>query len=138
MIGVNLKTTVNASAEELWRVVGDFNGLPKFVAAATTSRVEGEGVGAVRTLILPDGATILERLEELDESGKKLVYSIVEGPLPVENYLSTMKVTDLGGGKSELSWSSKFNPSGASDDEAVAAIEGIYRMGFEGLAKLFG
>jgi len=138
MINVNLKTTVNTTSDELWRIVSDFNGLSKFMEAVTAGSVDGEGIGAIRTLTLPDGAQIHERLEEFDDSKMKLVYSILDGPLPVEAYKSTMQVTDLGNGKSELMWSSIFNPKGASEKESKEAIEGIYNMGFEGILKIFG
>jgi hypothetical protein len=137
MIRVKMKTDVNTSADELWNLISDFNGLPKFVEAATASRVDKQGVGAVRTLTLADGAQIKERLEELDNSERKLVYSILEGPLPVEDYIAEMQVVDLEKDKSELIWSSTFNPKGAPENDAKAAIEGIYNMGFKGINKLF-
>ncbi len=136
-MNVSMQTTLNASAEEVWKTVGDFNGLPRFVAAATKSRMEGEGVGALRTLTLPDGAEIVERQESRDDDAMTLSYSIVSGPLPVQNYRSTVKVTPLSPTRCEVSWSSTFEAAGASEEEARGAIEGIYAMGFEGLHKLF-
>jgi len=71
------------------------------------------------------------------DSKMKLVYSILDGPLPVEAYKSTMQVTDLSNGKSELMWSSSFNPKRASEKESKEAIEGIYNMGFEGILNIW-
>jgi hypothetical protein len=138
MVNVNLTKTVNTSADELWNLLRDFNGLPKFVEAVTASSIDGEGVGAIRTLTLPNGAQIKERLEEFDDPGKRLVYSIVSGPLPVDSYKVTVQVSDLGVNKSELIWSSTFEAKGATEDEARNAIEGIYQMGFQGIARIFG
>jgi mxaD protein len=134
---VSMQTTLNASADKVWQVVGDFNGLPAFVAAATKSRMEGDGVGALRTLTLPDGAEIVERLETYDDEARTLTYSIVSGPLPVANYLSMVEVTPLADGQCRVKWSSTFEAAGASEEEARSAIEGIYAMGFEGLHKLY-
>ena len=136
-MNVSMETTLKAPADKVWQTVGDFNGLPRFVAAATKSRMEGEGVGALRTLTLPDGAQIVERLESYDDEGMALSYSIVSGPLPVEDYLSTVKVTPLSENQCTVSWSSTFEARGASEEEARGAIEGIYAMGFEGLHKLY-
>ena len=94
-------------------------------------------MGAVRTITLPDGANLNERLEKYDTDSMSLKYSILDGPLPVSNYLSAMKITSTGGG-CELSWSSEFNSKGVPDEDARNAISGIYQMGFDGLAKLFG
>lgn len=137
MISVSMKTQINAPAADVWAVISDFNALPKYVAAAVESQVDGEGIGTVRTLTLPDGALLRERLEQLDAEGMSLQYSILDGPLPVADYLSTMKVTPSNDG-CELEWSSEFNPTCAADEDARTAMTGIYQMGFDGLAKLFG
>ena len=136
-MNVSMQTKLNAPADNVWQTVGDFNGLPRYVAAATKSQMEGEGVGALRTLTLPDGAQIVERLESYDDDAMTLSYSIVSGPLPVADYLSTVKITPLGENRCEVSWSSTFEAAGVSEEAARSAIEGIYAMGFEGLHKLF-
>ena len=136
-MNVSMQTTLAAPAGKVWQTVGDFNGLPRYVAAATKSEMQGRGVGALRTLTLPDGAQIVERLESHDDDAMTLSYSIVSGPLPVENYLSTVKVRPLAEDRCEVSWSSTFEAAGVSEAEARGAIEGIYAMGFEGLHKLF-
>lgn len=136
MISISMKTRINAPAADVWAVIGDFGALPKYVEAAVESKVDGEGVGAVRTLTLPDGASLRERLEHFDPGVMTLKYSIVDGPLPVADYLSTMVLSATEGG-CELVWSSEFNASGASDEDARNAMAGIYQMGFDGLAKLF-
>jgi hypothetical protein len=137
MITVSLKTRINASATQVWETVGDFNGLPKFVEAATHSRVDGEGVGARRTISLPDGAEIVEKLESMDVEGKAYSYSIVSGPLPVEGYVANMKLKAVRDNECEFEWSSTFEPKGASEAVAREAIEGVYQMGFAGLKKLY-
>ncbi|MBM9513687.1 SRPBCC family protein [Desulfogranum marinum] len=136
MISISMKTQINAPAADVWAVISDFNALPKYVAAAVESKVDGEGIGAVRTLTLPDGALLQERLEQLDTDEMFLQYSIVDGPLPVADYLSTMKLTAAEEG-CELEWSGDFNAAGASDEDARETMAGIYQMGFDGLAKLF-
>ena len=136
MINVSMKTQINASVADVWAIVGDFNALPKFVEAAVTSHVDGEGVGSVRTISLPDGNILKERLEKLDSDATTLKYSIVEGPLPVVNYLSTMAISSTEGG-CQLAWSSQFDAQGLPEEEARNAIAGIYQMGFDGLSKIF-
>ncbi|MCB2174011.1 SRPBCC family protein [bacterium] len=78
-----------------------------------------------------------EKLERLDDASKSLEYSIVSGPLPVEHYRSTITVTKIGPDQCEVSWSSTFEPKGVSAEQAEEVISGIYKMGFEGLKKLF-
>ena len=137
MINVSTKTTLNAPAETVWALISDFGSLSEYVEAATTCVLEGEGIGAVRVITLPDGAILKERLERLEADTMTLEYSITEGPLPVADYRSVMTLTETEGGCT-LSWEGRFLADGASDEEAAAAMKGIYEMGFSGLARIFG
>ncbi len=66
-------------------------------------------------------------------------YSIVESPLPVGDYLATLRVRDRDDGAScTVEWSSEFEPVGAPEPDAVKVIEGIYQAGFENLKRIFG
>ena len=139
MAKVSMNTNLNASAEEVWKTISDFNGLPKFVDAIVDSTIEGSGVGAVRTLKLQDGGPpIVEKLESQDDQTRSLSYSIVESPLPLDRYLATVEVRDLGEGRCEVVWSSSFEPKGAPEEEAKKIVKGVYSAGFEGLKKLYG
>ncbi len=136
-LSVSMSTELDAAPADVWKVVGDFGGLDSFVEAVESTDVEGEGVGAVRTLNLPEGAKVVETLEALDADAMSLSYRIDESPLPVEGYSSTMTVSELEGGRSKVEWSSTFKAKGAPDADAQKAISDIYDMGFAGLKKLF-
>ncbi len=137
MAQVSMNTCLSAPAEDVWKVVRDFNGLTKFISAIVSSSTEGSGIGAVRTLTLEDGAQIIERLESLDDKNNRLSYSIVTSPLPLKDYLAIMKVSALDDSRCQVDWSSSFQPNGAPEDEVENILKGIYSMGFEGLQKLF-
>ena len=134
MAEVREEGELGVSADEAWKVVGDFVGLIEGMGLPV--EVEGEGIGQTRTISMGP-APIVERLEERDEAAKKIVYSIVEGPLPVSGYVSTMQLADAGEGRSKLTWSSTFEPVG---DEAAAKqiVSGIYDGGIKGLQARFG
>jgi len=139
MTKVSMKTSLNTSAEEVWKAIRDFNGLPKFVSAIIDSKTEGSGVGAVRTLTLQDGGPpIVERLESQDDQTRSLSYSIVKSPLPLDSYLASVEVRDLGENRCEVIWSSSFEPKGATEEEAKKIVEGVYSAAFEGLKELYG
>jgi len=136
MANVSMETVLNTSADNAWQVIGDFNGLPGFISAITGSTLKGSGVGAERTLSFADGSQMVERLESLE--GYSLSYSIVTSQLPLEGYLATMRVEELGTNRCKVEWSSRFTPKGVSEAEAVGIIRGVYTAGFDGLRKLFG
>jgi hypothetical protein len=85
--------------------------------------VEGQGIGALRTLTSPDGSTIVERLETLDEASHQLSYVLLTDT-PFCNCVTTMAVSDLGPDQAELVWSASFQPDGLPASEAVMLLEG--------------
>jgi polyketide cyclase/dehydrase/lipid transport protein len=134
-VRVSKKTTVEAPADAVWEIVGDFNGLGKMLDAVAKSTLTGTGVGAVRLMILQDGREVEERLESFDPQARTLTYRALRTPLAVNDYVSTMTVRELGPSLSEFEWSSTFEPAGISDDEARKLVEGFYLAAFEGLKK---
>ena len=137
-MNVSLSAVIDSSAETVWQTVSDFQGIDKYLAMVTESTMVGSGVGAVRTLTLEGGAQVVERLEKLDGRLRSLTYAIIDSPLPIKDYVSTMDLQDLGGDRCLVMWASKFEPSGATEAEAKELIEGIYKAGFDGLKKIHG
>lgn len=133
-IGLKLAMKLDAKAEDVWAMIGNFGDLDWHPAVASTT-VEGEGLEAVRTLTLVDGAVIFETLDEVSEMSYS--YSITSSPLPVQNYSATLKVVDEGDGVM-VEWSSNFEPkTGASAEEAQAVVSGIYKAGFDVIQEAF-
>jgi hypothetical protein len=124
------------SADEVWKLVGQFNALPDWHPAITSSKLEDGG--KIRRLSLFGGGEIVERLEQIEPGDRLYRYSIVSGPLPVANYTATLRVKEGPDSKAVLEWSSEFDPSGASESDATAAVQDIYKMGFDNLRKMFG
>ncbi len=126
---------VNAPATKVWEALADFNGLPKFARGITKSDMEGQGVGAVRTIHTVDGRVIKERLEKLDTGAMALCYSIVEPPMPFDNYRATIVVLPKGAGACEVQWGSTFEPTNAPEADLVTNFEKTYGGGLKGLKK---
>jgi carbon monoxide dehydrogenase subunit G len=137
VVSVKVSERVEASADQVWDLFRDFGGIQRFTTGFEKVEVSGSGIGAVRTITLPGGAALLERLEAFDDRGRKLQYAIVGGPIPVSNYLATIEVRDEGKA-CRIDWSSHFEPKGISDDQARAMIEGVYKGGIAGVKKALG
>jgi hypothetical protein len=139
MTKVNLSTQLAVPAETVWGVIGSFNGLPDWHPAVEKSELTEQDGAKIRTLSLVGGGTIVERLEAADDKERSYSYSILSGPLPVADYVATIRVRKTDGGPGcTIEWSSEFTPSGAPEGDAVAVIRGIYEAGFESLKKMFG
>jgi len=136
MAKINMKTNINVAADEVWKLIGGFNTLPDWHPAIEKSELEEEG--SMRRLSLTGGGTIVEKLEQLDDSERVYTYSIIDSPLPVSNYTATIRVKEDGEGKTTVEWSSEFEAKGAAENEAMDVIAGIYQVGFDNLKKIFG
>ena len=50
MASVSKTARIGASAEAVWEVVRDFNGVAKWIGPVVESTMVGEGVGAIRSI----------------------------------------------------------------------------------------
>ena len=111
--------------DALWKLVAAFGDTSWMPGGAQVTLV-GSGPGMERRIAAGPGKVIRERLEFADAASRTLVYTIPENvPFPVTGYRATMRVRAKGAG-SELDWSASFEPAGASEADARAAIEGMY------------
>ncbi|SON54692.1 Polyketide cyclase / dehydrase and lipid transport [Hartmannibacter diazotrophicus] len=121
--------------ETVWTTVGDFCGIGTWHPAVEKCELSEKDGATLRTLSLKGGGTIVEKLEKWDDAGTSYTYSIVESPLPVANYVSTISVAADDDGGASISWEGTFDAKGASDDEAKAVIDGIYEAGLNGIVE---
>lgn len=129
---VKKQVTVDATPAQAWAAIGDFcaiGGWHPAVEKCVLGEMDGK---AMRTLSLKGGGAIVEELVARDDAGMSYTYKIIESPLPVANYVSTIAVEDAGG--TSIVWSGEFDAKGATDDAAVGVIEGIYQGGLDSLA----
>jgi hypothetical protein len=138
MASVKVTDRIAASADRGWDLVRDFGGIDRWAAGIESVALAGEGVGAVRTLGMPGGLKLQERLEAVDDRTRTLSYAIVGShPLPFDEYLATIRLAEDGDG-CQIDWSSTFAPRAGAETQAAALVEGIYRGGIAGLKKALG
>jgi hypothetical protein len=128
----DVKAISKASVDTVWTKIGDFCGLDKWHPAIEKCVLSADG--KIRTLSLKGGGTIVEKLEKRDDAAHSYSYSIIDGPLPVANYMSTLAVAAEGTG-STITWSGKYDAKGASDADAKKVIDGVYQAGLDALVK---
>ncbi|BDA84103.1 MxaD family protein [Aureimonas sp. SA4125] len=123
-----------AAPDKVWTIIGDFCGIADWHFAVERCVLSDEGGVRTPTLTLVGGATLVEAEVERDDAARTYSYKIVEGPLPVSNYLSTLSVRPAtGAGSSEIAWTGSFDAKGVSVDEASGIIAGIYESGIAAL-----
>jgi len=139
MANVRIEDDIAAGADAVWAKIADFGGIAEWSPGLDKCELEGEGIGSVRRVTM-GAIQITERLEALDEKGRSLTYSIIEGPMPIENYLATITITEVDEGRSHIVWTCSFDAPSMSDEQAqgmASGLEGAYKGMIGGLQQLF-
>jgi carbon monoxide dehydrogenase subunit G len=110
------------SADDVWKVAGDFGGLASWVPGIEKCTVEGD----VRTIEL-SGMQIGERLVSRDDATRSLTYSIASGPAPVDHHEATITVTPAGSG-AHVTYSVDVEP-----ESMVGLLQSMYQQSLEAL-----
>ena len=131
---VNKSIQIDSSLESVWNYAGDFCAISVWHPAVETCEITEEDGTTYRILALGDGAQIKERHD--GETATGYSYTIIEGPLPVKDYSSTFQA-EGDATSATINWSSTFMAEGATDDEAVEVITGVYDGGLSTIAENF-
>ncbi len=126
-------TPVNAPPEKVWATIGGFCGIGGWHPLIAQCALSTQGGKPIRTLTLKGGGTIVEQELGRDDARMAYSYAILESPLPVANYTSTIQVEPSGSSGSKVTWTGVFQPKGASEAEAKTVIDGIYVKGLAGI-----
>jgi hypothetical protein len=128
---IKSSVTVGADSEMVWAAIGDFCDIddwhPGIVSCVLAAR---DGI-VHRQLTLGDGAPVLEQLTSV-KAGVSYSYEIIEAPLPITGYVSTLSVTS--GNPTTVTWKGTFKSDVA---EMEGAIKGLYDGGLGALSDRF-
>jgi len=128
---------INAPADKVWAVVGNFQDMSWVPAVAKTEGKGGNEVNATRTLTLKNGGTIDEQLDKYNAENHFYSYEITKVDvkvLPVNDYSSKITVT-ANGDKSTVEWHGAFYrgfmnndpPPELSDEASLKAVTDLYK-----------
>jgi hypothetical protein len=140
---VFVSTVVDAPAAQVWGIVRDFNGLPNWTPFAAESRIEhnarADQVGCIRNFRLKDGGVIRERLLALSDYDFAMSYTILESPMPVEDYVATLRLIPItDGDRSYVEWTAEFNCRPERERELTDQIgRNVFAAGLRALQARF-
>jgi hypothetical protein len=143
MLEVKLSVRVGASAEAVWVVVGNFNGLPDWHPWVKTSVLEPAAAGVGRRVTIVGGTAgpreLTERLVSYDSALREYAYTVVAGPTTFANYVGRLRVTPDGSGRCVVEYVGRFTPSpGSTETEATERIRTFWDAGLNSLHTRFG
>lgn len=143
MSRVYVSSVINAPAAKVWARVRDFNGLPGWHPRIRESRIEdaqaADRVGCVRSFFLQNGDNYREQLLGLSDYDMFYTYTILQSPIPVTDYVATLRLTPVtDGDRCFFEWSAEFDSAPDGADELAADIGlTVFQGGIDGLKRHF-
>lgn len=131
MSNVSVSYVYPVSPDLAWGIVGEPGAMAAWHPAISASPSDGK----TRKCTLADGGEVHETILEHDDANRAYRYAIDRSPLPISNYISTLRVTDQDGG-CMVTWDSEFDVEGAPAEEIEAAIRGLYEAGLTNLRSV--
>ncbi len=129
---VTVLTHLSASTDDVWSKIGDPGAISSWHPAIVKSSLDGKA----RQCTLANGAQIDEAIDNIDDANRSYSYRIVESPLPVEDYRSTIKVVEADGGCA-VEWTASFDVSAGPAEDTVSMIKDVYAAGLSALRETF-
>jgi hypothetical protein len=128
MASIRKEIRVDAHPSAAWDALRDFANVHERVAAGfvTATRLQGDE----RIVTFVTGAEARERLIDVDEDRRRLVYSVVESQLGLSYHQASVEVLDGSDGGSLLVWISDVLP-----DELAPTIEGMMTQGAAAISR---
>lgn len=144
MARVYVSSVIPASVEEVWGRVRDFNSLPKWHPRIRESRIENaeasDRIGCIRNFQLQNGDGLREQLLGLSDYDTFYTYTILESPMPLADYIATLRLTKItDGNQCFAEWSAEFDCAVDDEEDLTAGIgANVFQGGFDALKRHFG
>jgi len=144
MASVYVSSVIGAPRDKVWERIRDFNSLPVWHPRIRDSRIEeslpSDKIGCIRNFNLQNGDNLREQLLGLSDYDKFYTYTILESPMPLTDYVATLRLTPVtDGDRSFIEWSAEFQCDPAVEAELVDGIAGnVFQGGFDALKRHFG
>ncbi len=136
---------INAPAEKVWAVIGNFQDMSWHPAVEKTEGEGGNAADATRKLTLGGGGVVEEKMRSYDAEGRSFKFEITNVDvkvLPVNNFSASLGVAEEGG-KSVVTWRGAFYrgymnndpPDDLNEEAAIKAVTAMFKAGLEALKK---
>ncbi len=143
MARVYISSVIDAPAAKVWERVRDFNALPRWHPRIAESRIEdglpADKVGCIRNFRLQNGDLIREKLLGLSDYDMFCTYAILESPMPLTDYIATLRLTPVtDGDRCFAEWSAEFDCAPDVEGELIDGIgTNVFQGGFDALKRHF-
>ena len=136
MYKVLVEKVLDMPRKKVFDILVQFGGLEKILPDMIESlELTGSGLGALRTVKIKGGGTVIERLDAAFDQ-RLFAYTITFNDImPFENYCAVVKLEDAGD-KTLARWGSNWDAKGSSEEEIKGMLTTLYGNLLDGLHKL--
>ena len=129
---VSVTEIFGVDSVRLWQVISDFAHIDAWADLKVVSTT-GTGIGDTRTIEMPSGQVMTERLLEFDVARQSLAYEAVEpNPYPMRNYRSSISLEAIANRQCRLHWCGEYAPLTGTDFlKTDALVRRIYQAGID-------
>ena len=140
MISTQVSCVIDAPIELVWQTIRPFDSLsqwhPYVAACSVEAGLSCSEVGCVRRIELQEGGVVRETLLGLSDREHCIVYDIIESPMPVKNYIATLRLRPLTETRQVYAdWQVEFEITDGTADAMIATLKDIFATGLQALNR---
>jgi hypothetical protein len=141
MVRTHISCVIDAPVHKVWQTIRPFDALPAWhphVASCVVAEQQpADRVGCIRRIKQHEGGTVVETLLALSDLEHRIVYDIVESPMPVRNYIASLALHEITeGSKTFAIWSVEFDTPDDQRERMIATLQDVFRSGLLKLNEL--
>lgn len=120
MGSIHKELIIEASADEAWAALRKVGEAHKLFSPVL---VDGHLAGDTRTVTFANGLTVRERIVDVNDERRRVVYSVIEGT-PMTHHNAAMQLVEDGDDRCRFIWISDFLPDDFSGTMAPLVEQG--------------
>lgn len=138
---MSVSRVVDAPIDEVWEYARPFDSIEDWHLGVSKCTIEddqpADRVGIIRNAVTEDG-TFRERLVAFSDLDHTWAYRILDGPIPVEDYVGRFQLTPItDGNRTRSEWSTTFDIDFEHRDRVVRDLTEGLNGALKGLSQHF-
>lgn len=132
---IEAKREICVPADDLWKTVSQMTGMETWYPGLIRESevLHADSAQPKRNCVMQDGGELKERILLRDDATRTFVYAIDSHPLSAKNVVGTIRIDDLGNGKSHVLWAADMVLDPASAEQMEGMVRGMYEAGLASL-----
>lgn len=132
---LNVTKTIKVPVSIVWTAISSISHLEQWFSVIKHCQVNGQGVGATRTLTLVDDKIMHDVIIEIDHRNYQFCYKRTEAPFPISEYLGTINLNSTTQKETKLSWSVEYLVATENQQEMRSLILNVITDGINGIEQ---